>query len=657
MAKKQSSFRRLHLDDEKLTPLSHSDLKMLLKIHKTITINRLLNKLGGVMYLKILKVWNFRKYGSSEEIDLNKPNLCLHLKKGLNVLIGENDSGKTAIIDAIKLVLKTHSFEWIKVDENDFYKNTDRLRIELVFDDMEKEAHHFNEWVEYHRDGDRIHPSLTLSYEVYKKNGRIIQSDINAGSYNQGKALKAEAKEYLKTTYLKPLRDANFDLTPKQNSRLSQILKTHAAFNNKDKNHRLLDLFIEFNTNVSLYFEGKDSQGNIIPDDSKGKELKDKIEGFARNFIDESISTNFEVTPANIKSILEKLALKIQDGINPGLGTLNKLFMAAELLHLEESDWSGLKLCLIEELEAHLHPQAQMKVIESLQKHNDIQILITSHSPNLTSKVHLENLILCHSGNVFPLGKEYTKLDVENGDYLYLERFLDVTKSNLFFAKGILMVEGWSEEILLPAIAKLLKKQGVITKDFTDAGIAVVNVASAEFIRFSKIFIRNKEPLIPIPVAIITDVDVRAFERKVINEDKEDKAKKNEYDYIKIDEKIIEEESTRKVIEKENEFNSQNVRVFVTKHWTLEYSLLKSPILGEYSKQVLCDMHKNINKDDIEKELAIKLFNKSLCKTDFAYKLAQIIDPSSEKHDHRIVLQEDDRYISSLIEGVKYVCN
>lgn len=639
---------------EKLTYLSHSDLKVLSKIHKTITISRSSFNLGGVMYLKILKVWNFRKYGSPEVIDLNKPNLCLHLKKGLNVLIGENDSGKTAIIDAIKLVLKTHSFEWIKADENDFYKNTDRFRIELVFDDMEKEAHHFNEWIEYHRDGDKIFPYLTLTYEVYKKNGRIIQSDISAGSHGQGKPLKAEAKEYLKTTYLKPLRDANFDLTPKQNSRLSQILKTHAAFNNKDENHRLLELFIEFNTNVSLYFEGKDSQGNIITDDSRGKELKDKIEGFARAFIDDSISTTFEVTPANIKSILEKLALKIQGGFNPGLGTLNKLFMAAELLHLEESDWSGLKLCLIEELEAHLHPQAQMKVIESLQKYDDIQILITSHSPNLTSKICLENLILCHSGNVFPLGKEYTELDVDNGDYLYLERFIDVTKSNLFFAKGVIMVEGWSEEILLPAIAKLLKKQGVIKKDFTDAGVAVVNVASAEFMRFSKIFLRKVEPLIPIPIAIITDVDVRAFERKLLNEDK---AKKNEYDYIKIDEKIVEVESTRKVIEKESEFNSQNVKVFVTKYWTLEYSLLKSPVLGGYSKQVLYDMHKNINKEDIEKELAIKLFNKSLCKTDFAYKLAQMIDPSSEKHDDKIILKEDDKYISSLIEGVKYVCD
>jgi putative ATP-dependent endonuclease of OLD family len=98
---------------------------------------------GGVMYLKLLKVWNFRKYGSPEDIDLDKPNLCLNLKKGLNILIGENDSGKTAIIDAIKLVLKTHTFEWIKADENDFYKNSDRFRIELIFDDMEKSSPSF----------------------------------------------------------------------------------------------------------------------------------------------------------------------------------------------------------------------------------------------------------------------------------------------------------------------------------------------------------------------------------------------------------------------------------------------------------------------------------------------------------------------------------
>lgn len=79
------------------------------------------------MYLSNLKLWNFRKYGSLEDVDLQKPNLDLNFTPGLNVLIGENDSGKSAIIDAIKLVLKTHSYEWIRIVEEDFHQEVDRL--------------------------------------------------------------------------------------------------------------------------------------------------------------------------------------------------------------------------------------------------------------------------------------------------------------------------------------------------------------------------------------------------------------------------------------------------------------------------------------------------------------------------------------------------
>lgn len=63
------------------------------------------------MYLQNIKLWNFRKFGSDIEFNIAEPNLNLNFKKGLNVIIGENDSGKTAIIDAIKLALKTHSYE------------------------------------------------------------------------------------------------------------------------------------------------------------------------------------------------------------------------------------------------------------------------------------------------------------------------------------------------------------------------------------------------------------------------------------------------------------------------------------------------------------------------------------------------------------------
>ncbi|MDP3444091.1 MAG: AAA family ATPase, partial [Ignavibacteria bacterium] len=57
------------------------------------------------MYLSNIKLWNFRKFGLEGEIDFDKPHLDLNLTKGLNVIIGENDSGKSAIIDAVKLVL------------------------------------------------------------------------------------------------------------------------------------------------------------------------------------------------------------------------------------------------------------------------------------------------------------------------------------------------------------------------------------------------------------------------------------------------------------------------------------------------------------------------------------------------------------------------
>ena len=72
------------------------------------------------MYLSNIKLWNFRKFGSDGEFELEKPDLDLSFTNGMNVLIGENDSGKSAIIDAIKLVLKTHSYEWIRVEDDDF---------------------------------------------------------------------------------------------------------------------------------------------------------------------------------------------------------------------------------------------------------------------------------------------------------------------------------------------------------------------------------------------------------------------------------------------------------------------------------------------------------------------------------------------------------
>ena len=122
-----------------------------------------------------------------------------------------------------------------------------------------------------------------------------------------------------------------------------------------------------------------------------------------------------------------------------GLGSLNQLYMSMELLLLEETI-NTFKLVLIEEIEAHIHPQAQLRVIKYLQSKENTQFIITTHSITLASVVKVENLILCNNNNVFPMNRGYTKLDA--GDYEFLNRFLDATKSNLLFAKGVILDDG-----------------------------------------------------------------------------------------------------------------------------------------------------------------------------------------------------------------------
>ena len=567
------------------------------------------------MYLSNIKLWNFRKYGS-DTFDINKPNLDLNFTKGLNVLIGENDSGKTAIIDAIKIVLKTHSYEYIKIEADDFYNNSDRLRIELKFKGLlNEEAKNFTEWLTWEGEGEESTPILRVFYDVRRKDYKILPSEVKAGADTEGYSLTAEAREYLKATYLRPLRDAENELISKRNSRLSQILLGDDIFKEKHIPHPLVEEFKNINSSIEDYFK----------EGAEGADIKKKIDSYIKGFYGEEKESLFEASKNDIKSILEKLSLSLNGQKNVGLGTLNRLFMAAELLHLNKENWEGLRLGLIEELEAHLHPQAQMQVIETLQKQNKVQLIITTHSPNLASKIKLENLIICNGNNAFPMGKEYTELNEDS--YVFLEKFLDVTKSNLFFAKGVILVEGWAEEILIPSLAKAI---GI---DLTAKGVSVVNIGNVGFDHYSKIFLR-KDGCSPmkIPVAVVTDCDVKEYEK----EGSEYQKKNN-----------IDSERGTKISEIESK-SSQNVNYFVAPHWTLEYSLFLSQSLTAKFQEIVKSIHSGTNWDsDFEKELAKKLINKSLEKTKIAYQLATHLD---SLRDLDISAEDNINYLKKAIK-------
>jgi len=585
------------------------------------------------MYIRDLKLWNFRKYGGSEW-NLEKPHLSVEFSSGINVLIGENDSGKSAILDAIKLVLKTHAYEWIKIDENDFsnLRVEDKLRIEIIFADLKpEEAKNFIEWLGWENDGKQNNPILRLIYQVEKRGKRILTTDVYAGMDEVGFPLNAEAKEYLRTTYLKALRDADNELIAKKNSRLSQILQNHSLFKETEETkHEFTEWFGDINKKIKDWFEDSTP---LIGGKNNKEQIKDVIDNFLKEFIDEEVSSVLHLSQPEIKAILEKLSLAIDGATNMGLGTLNRLYMAAELLHLKK-EWDGLKLCLIEELEAHLHPQAQMKIIEALQKEKTVQFILTTHSPNLASKVPIENLIICNKAGVYPLTKGKTKLEDKN--YTYLKRFLDVTKSNLFFAKGVIIIEGWTEEILIPTIAKKLGY------DLTKHEVSIVNVGSTAYLHFAKIFQRTDDNKMSIPVSIITDLDIRP--------------KKDG----KFDE--TQQMSKRTNIEKPfGDLTNTDIKLYIAKEWTLEWCLFKSAILTEYFKQAVHTVHsktKSFKKVDtvwnsnFENALITKLSKAkgSLDKVAVANELSKLI----EENDIDFTAKDD--YLNYLIDSIKHSC-
>ena len=602
------------------------------------------------MYISNLKLWNFRKYGSLT-FDIASPDLTASFNKGMNILIGENDSGKSAIIDAIKLVLKTHAYEWIKLEESDFFSTgnqiSETLRIEIEFSGItNQEASHFTEWCGTADekvvvdDNEQIirRPKLFLIYQVQIKDGKIIPTDVRAGMDGHGNTLTAEAKEYLKCTYLKALRDADSELTAKKNSRLSQILKEHKEFKVRQKNglHEFEELFDSTSHTIREKFKEEGLGYNI--------NIKKVVDDFVSAFIGNSSKSSFDLGPTKISNILEKISLGIVDSNNLGLGTMNRLFMAAELLHLKKANWNGLKLCMIEELEAHLHPQAQLKIINRLKEEPDIQYILTTHSPNITSQASLKDIIICKNNNVYPLGEDFTKLDKDN--YKYLKRFLDVTKSNLFFSKGNIIVEGWSEEILLPALAKK------INIDLTKNEISVVNVASTAYLHFAKIFLREDGQKMNVPISIITDLDNRPNESGVFtNLDEECEKVKTKQENL--------------AILKEG-FNETDIILEIAKEWTLEWCLYKS-CLSDIFKNAVSEVHSgtdefkkdsnnNFNvgfEEKFIKKLLKKEGNSPIDKVAVASVLAEYLENDKTISKEKL---EKDEYLLYLITAIKNVC-
>lgn len=592
------------------------------------------------MYLSQVRASNFRLFHDFR-LDLN-PNL--------NLIVGENNSGKTALVDAIRYTLDTNASEWTRIRESDFRKGQTSFTIHLKFEDITtKQARVFVEHLTHETVGDgksrksvlyvNLHSELT---DQLVRGNRFIRSELRSGHAAEGPPIEREIRNYLSATYLKPLRDAEGELTASRGSRLSQVLQSSKKLRDMSNVEKLIATLVEANKQILA------NEGIAWSRDQISRQLK------GLNFSNYQLNPVIEIMGGMdasklsepekkqmFRSILEKLQLLIdvQDR-HQGLGYNNLLFMATELLLLEQEQ-DDFPLLLIEEPEAHLHPQLQMKFLRAIREDfggkgkPSLQSILTTHSPNLASKAPLESIVIMVGGRAFSLRKTETMLDA--ADYVFLEKFLDVTKSNLFFAKGVIIVEGDSESILLPAVAELLGKP------LENYGVSVVNVGNTAFARYAKIFQRRglnesskTEQWLPIKVICLRDLDLWPARAQ----------KQNEHDQIGFKERIApnalgqggnisnwmdsyDAAGLQTYESKRKEIRGQNVQVEVSDAWTFEYALALKGLAAEVYQAITGDNEGFGSLPSDPEERAIVVYGmierKGGGKTKVAYDLANIL--------------------------------
>jgi putative ATP-dependent endonuclease of the OLD family len=240
-----------------------------------------------------------------------------------------------------------------------------------------------------------------------------------------------------------------------------------------------------------------------VVDDGKGKINTHLFETSIRG---KEQDVDLDFLPFEFKRIVESLQVRMPvfstqvlngdltkqkyfDLYQNGLGYNNLIYTATVLGHLKqkaEVDPTSYMALLIEEPEAHLHPQLQnifFKYLHSLNQEH-FQVFISSHSPTITARADLDSLIVLQhqAGKVSALPVLRSPLSSDNKRYLH--KFLDVTKSQLFFANGVLLVEGISEALLLPIFYRMMGSE----YDLDKAGVEIVNVNGVAFEHFGKLF-------------------------------------------------------------------------------------------------------------------------------------------------------------------------
>lgn len=503
------------------------------------------------MYIKEINILNFRSFKEA----------LIPFHEGVNIIIGHNNTGKSNLLRAMGLVLGYSNGHrlgtsdlFYETDVAELQRQSPRIQITLVLRRSADENLYSADMALFANmmTDPALSEEAELRYEfklddsqeqnykadvtnaiTAKEIWKIIEQDYirlyksSRSGGNQAAGINInETLEQIDFQFLDAIRDVSHDLYAGYNPLLRDVLNFLIDYSVKNDVTKTED---EIKEQLKALRDDFVQQSRPLMQTLQDR-LQDGKNVFLKYAFDTGATFNgaepdFDgtVTENEMFSVL-RMFIKYAVGIEVpatynGLGYNNLIYMSLLLAKMQadgniaymKRNAKVLSFLAVEECEAHLHPAMQYKFLKFLQDNNlnrhVRQIFMTSHSTQIASAVKLDDLICLTSPALGQINVGYPRAiykEESSNDMVskqYVQRFLDATKADMFFANRLIFVEGIAEELLLPVFARYLNK------NLTDEHVLVVNMGGRYFNHFLKLFDTKNPYTINKKIVCLTDID------------------------------------------------------------------------------------------------------------------------------------------------------